>query len=241
MKIIQSKLLKNFSSISHCFTAKKNGNLAFHVGDIEKNVKDNHKILADIMRYNLNSVVHMKQIHSDVVHIVSENDNFENPPTCDALITNKKNIPLMVMVADCSPVILYDSEKSVIAVAHVGRAGAFQNILKNVIDTFVNYYNSNPADINVSVGASIGSCCYEVGEEIYDEAKTLHLEYAVDKKENSFYLNISKIIQSQLFECGISEENIEISQECTCCLKEDYYSYRAEKITGRFAGVVFLT
>lgn len=239
MKFSHSKLLNSFSDITHAFTTKKSGNLAFHVGDNKADVIANHKRLAGELGYDKNSLVYMKQIHSGIVHVVSEED-FSTPLICDALITDKKNTPLMVMAADCSPMLFYDKKKKVIAVAHAGRQGAFKNITKNVIDCFTDKFKSDIENIYVSVGASIGVCCYEVGAEIYEEAKELGLEYAVQPRNGSFYLDVGAILKTQLLTCKIKEENIEFSNECTCCSRDKYFSYRAQKETGRFAGVIFL-
>lgn len=228
-----------FVNLLHAFTTKECGNLAFHVGDKEQNVQNNHELLAKELGYDKSSLVHMKQIHSDIVHVIS-NEEFDTPPVCDALVTDKPNIPLMVMVADCSPVLFYDCEKNVIAVAHAGRQGAFKNIVKNVIETMKSRFGSEPKNIHVSIGASIGKCCYEVGEEIYDEAKTLGLEHALEQAKNSFYLDVSVILKEQLLGCGIKEEHLDISDDCTCCKTDTYYSYRAQRETGRFAGVLML-
>ncbi|MCD6190859.1 MAG: peptidoglycan editing factor PgeF [Sulfurimonas sp.] len=249
MKFYHSNLLNSFSNLTHCFTAKEGGvsngvysslNLAFHIEDDSEAVNKNHALLADKLNYNKKTLVHMKQIHSDIVHIVCSDDNFNNPPTCDALITDKQNIPLMVMVADCSPITFYDSIKKVIAVAHAGRQGAFKNIVKNVIDSFKSNYDSDAEDILVTIGASIGACCYEVGAEIYKEAKELGVEYSLNKKAGNYYLDISKILQTQLLEAGMKKENIELSRECSCCKNNKYFSYRADGTTGRFAGVIKL-
>lgn len=240
MKFYHSNLLNSFDNITHAFTTKDSGNLAFHVNDNELHVISNHELLAKELGYEKSSLIHMKQIHSDIVHVVDKNDNFENPPTCDALITNKPNTPLMVMVADCSPILFYDDEQKVIAVAHAGRQGAFKNIVKNVVDSFIEEFESDVNNIHVIIGASIGSCCYEVGKEIYDEAKELDLEYAIQKRDSSFYLDVSKILETQLLTCGIKKENIEFCNECTCCNHKKYNSYRADAKTGRFAGVLVL-
>ena len=240
MKFHYSNLLGSFSNLTHAYTTKKSSNLAFHVNDDENQVKLNHELLASELKYELKTLVRMKQIHSDIVHVVQESDNFSYPPTCDALITDRKNTPLMVMVADCSPILFYDSVKNIIAVAHAGRAGAFKNIVSNVIDSFRDNFSSDVKDIYVSTGANIKSCCYEVGYEIYEESKVLNLEYALDKKDNSYYLDIDKILKNQLLKCGIQKEHIEISAECTRCHSDKYFSYRADSKCGRFAGVLML-
>jgi len=249
MQITQTSLLNSFSNLTHCFTTKDGGvstkpysslNLAFHVKDDISSVKQNHSLLADKLNYNKETLVHMKQIHSDIVHIVTSDDNYKNPPTCDALITDKPNTPLMVMVADCSPILFYDPHKKVIAAAHAGRQGAFKNIVKNVIDSFKNSYKSNAEDILVTIGASIGECCYEVGVEINKEAKELNLEQSMTKRDSSYYLNVGTILKKQLLDSGIQEKHIEISQECSCCHNKKYFSYRADKTTGRFCGLIML-
>ncbi len=249
MQIIQSKLLNNFPELTHGFTTKDGGrslnpyvslNLAFHVGDDIINVNHNHTLLAQEMNYKKESLVHMKQIHSNIVKTATDKNNFENPLTCDALITNAKDIPLMVMVADCSPILFYDVKKRVIAVAHAGRAGAFKNIVQNVINSFSDIFHSNLADIVVSVGPSIGNCCYEVSEEILSEAKELGLDFAMSKRQESYYLDISSILKNQLLKAKIKAENIEFSDECSCCQNDKYFSYRAQNVTGRFAGIIYL-
>ncbi len=236
----QSKLLNKFSNLTHCFTTKENGNIAFHVNDDIKNVLSNHKRLSYTLNYNKDSLVYMKQIHSNIVHTVTSNDDFKNPQECDALITDRLNTPLMVMVADCSPILFYDNIQKVIAVAHAGRAGAFKNIVKNTLNKFTKEFDSNIKDIIVVVGANIKSCCYEIGVEVFIEAKGLNLEYSIDKKENSYYLDIDKIIKQQLLDLGINEKNIEFIDECTKCNSDKYYSYRTNAKCGRFSGIVKL-
>ncbi|MFT7859546.1 MAG: peptidoglycan editing factor PgeF [Sulfurimonas sp.] len=220
------------------FTDKQDGNLAFHVGDDRNAVVLRHKELANKHSYDHEKLVYMQQIHSDIVHEIEDGDYFENPPKCDALITDKKHIPLMAMAADCSPIIFYDPKQEVVAVAHSGRAGTFANITKNVIERFVEKFDSDVADIEVTVGASIGSCCYEVGKEIADEAEKLGLGFSIIKEGNSYYLDIPAILEKQFQELGVT--NYTFSQECTCCNTDRYYSYRGEGQTGRFAAVAEL-
>lgn len=240
MQFYHSNLLNSLTNLTHAFTTKDIGNIAFHVNDTIQNVNDKHIKLSKILDYNHNSLVYMKQIHSSTVHIVTDNDNFSNPHECDALITNKKNTPLMVMVADCSPILFYDARKKVIAVAHAGRQGAFKNIVHHTLESMKKNFHSSSEDIYVSIGPSIKSCCYEVGSEIYDEACQFNLDYALKNKNNHYYLDISKILKSQLLASNIKEVNIEISSECTCCKHDTYFSYRADVKTGRFCGLIML-
>jgi len=240
MKFYQSTLLNNYPNLIHRFSTREDGNLAFHVNDIRENVINAHDKLALSLSYKRQNLIHMKQIHSSLVHIVEENDNFDNPHKCDALITNRADTPLMVMVADCSPILFYDDKTKTIAVAHAGRAGAFKNIVQETLESFKKDFGANAADIIVSIGASIGVCCYEVGEEINAEASRVGLDYAMKKKGDSYFLNISKILQTQLLNAGVLLQNIEFNPDCTSCHNEKYFSYRANSKDGRFAGIISL-
>jgi YfiH family protein len=183
----------------------------------------------------------MKQIHScQVLHVNSTHD-FNHPPTCDALITNEKELPLMVMVADCTPVLLYDPTSQAIAAIHAGRAGAFGNIINNTITLMREKFQSEPDTLIAALGPSICQQCYEVNAQIYNEAKRLGYQSALVKEANRYYLHVNQILEQQLLGAGVARDNIEISRYCTSCHSDELFSYRTEaKRTGRQAGVIML-
>jgi hypothetical protein len=234
------KIFSKFPEILAFFTDKANENLAFHVGDDPSLVEIRHEVLACQSGYDCMSLVHMRQIHSDIVHIVSDEDSFTTPPECDALITDKRNTPLMVMVADCAPILFYDPKRKVIAVAHAGRAGAFNAIASKTVQRMEKEFRTKPKDLLVCIGAGISPCCYEVGQEIADEAHAKGFAYALQTKGEKYFLDINKILRTQLLGCGIDAKHLEISNKCTACDTKTYFSYRAEGKTGRFSGVLML-
>ncbi len=213
-------------------------NLALHVGDNPISVLRNREILAKKFDFYIDNLIYMDQTHSDNIQII--NDTFTNKQeNCDGIITNKPNIPLMVMVADCIPVLLFDREKKVIGAVHAGRNGTFKSISKKAVELMTKEFGSNPEDIIVSLGPSIHSCCYEVGENLADIAKKSFGKKYVLKRDGSFYLDLQILNFDQLKSVGVKEENIEISKICTSCDK-NYFSYRRDGVTGRFAGVIKL-
>jgi len=251
MQSIKSSLLSPYRQIVHTFTTRLDGvskppfdtnNLAFHVGDDAEDVIKNHRLLAKKLGYDPNRLVHMRQIHSDRVVIVDPaTDDFEHPPECDALITDEPGVPLMVMTADCTPVLLFDPVQNVIAVAHAGRAGALKGIVPKTIAQMQQRFASRRRDILVVLGPSIRSCCYEVGEEVAKEVTDAGFGYAVVKREDRFYLEVNAVIKRQLEETGISKEQIEDLEICNACKNETFFSYRADRQkTGRIAGVLML-
>jgi len=249
MKTIKSSLLSKHSNLLHAFTTKEGGfslapylsnNLAYHVDDKISSVNKNHSILATSLNYPQNKLVRMNQIHGNIILEVTKQHNYENIPSCDALITNQLNTPLMVMVADCIPILLYDPIQKAIGAIHAGRAGIFSEIIPLTISKMQKTYQSKSKDILISIGPSIHECCYEVGEEIKEEAYKQGYQYAIKEKNSSYYLDLLSIAKKQLQESQILENNIEISPYCTACNTDTFYSYRAEKKCGRFAGIIML-
>lgn len=228
--------LFNDQNIKACFTTKDDGNIAYHVvgKDQYTDVDKAREKLALTYGINISNLKYMDQVHGSDVVVVQDDQNLY---TCDALITNKKNTPLMIMSADCIGILFYDEVKKVIAVAHAGRNGTFLNISKNVILSMQNAFNSNPKDIQVVLGPSIQKCCYEVSLEMVDIVVTNFGEEFVDKRN----IDLQGINKKQLLECGLKEENIEISDICTKCDGDEYFSYRNDKNCGRFAGVIELS
>jgi polyphenol oxidase len=248
MKTVSPTLLSSFSDVSAAFTTRHGGiskppytsaNLAFHVGDNPKDVLKNHDLLADTLGYNRSQLIHMRQIHSDQIVIVDESLNFNTPPECDALITNRPNIPLMVMSADCTPILLYDPVHKAIGVVHAGRAGALNEILPKTILAMGLEFNTTPSDVNVVLGPSISGCCYEINSTIAEETKTKGYPEALRYENEKVFLNVNTILRMQLNRIGI--EKVEVIDECTACHHDRYFSYRADqRHTGRIAGVIIL-
>lgn len=219
--------------VFYTFTDENDGNLAFHVEDNEINVIKNRKNLALKLGYNYEDLVYMNQIHSANIIVVDENSP-KLVDNCDSIITRSKNLPLMVMVADCIPILMFDDKKGIIAAIHAGRNSTFLEISKKTAEVFIEKFSSNPEDINVVFGASIQKCCYEVSEDL---SKIVENSFGKKFVENN-YIDLQGINKKQLNDLGI--KNIEISNICTKCGDKPYFSYRKDKKTGRFAGIIIL-
>jgi hypothetical protein len=225
--------LHNQNNLLAIFTDISDENIAYHVTNDKYQVDIARENLAKKYNYDNKKLQYMEQIHSNIVKNISST---LNPQKCDALVTNKKNTPLMVMVADCIPILFYDHITKVIAVVHAGRAGTFGDISSNTIDKMVKDYNCKVQNIEVSLGASILKCCYEVSQELADETKKLFGEKFVSNKN----IDLQGINQQQLLNKGIKLENITISNICTKCSNRPYFSYRKDKNCGRFAGIIIM-
>ncbi len=184
-----------------------------------------------------NSVYLPLQRHTDNVQVLH---NDQEPKIADAVITNRMGILIGVQVADCVPILLYDKKRHIVGAVHAGWRGTAAGILKNTIKAMMDSFSSSPRDILVAFGPSIRWCCYGVGYEVIDaiEKITGKGEYYI-KRGDKYYLDLQSANKYQLLSMGVPTENIGLSDECTFCLPEKYFSYRfAKGATGRQYGLI---
>ncbi|MCH9814210.1 MAG: peptidoglycan editing factor PgeF [Epsilonproteobacteria bacterium] len=213
-------------------------NLALHVGDDLQKVLENRTLLAKRSDFLLENLIYMDQVHGARIEVI-DHCALNKINNCDALVTNQKNIPLMVMVADCIPILLYDPVKNVIGVAHAGRNGTFQEIAKKTVGCMIEQFDVSASKLLVYLGPSIHQCCYEIGSEIAAIVTDNFGEQYLRHNNESWYLDLQRMNIDQLLTVGVKEINIESSVVCSCC-DTDYFSYRREGVTGRFAGIMRL-
>lgn len=221
-----NKILKIFTDIN-------DGNLAYHVLDLKENVDKNRENLALKWGYKNEDLVYMNQTHGNNVVIVDENSP-KLIDNCDGIITNTKDLPLMVMVADCIPILFYDEKKGVIAAVHAGRNSTFLKIAEITIEKMIKNFGCFVGDICVEMGPSIQKCCYEVSDELLKIVKTSFGEqFCIGNN-----IDLQGINKMLLEKMGV--KNIKISSVCTKCSNEPYFSFRKNPKTGRFAGIIKL-
>lgn len=220
--------------IKQCFTNKDDGNIAYHVTKNKEEVDTNRLALSKKYGIDSSTMRYMEQTHGNNIHIVSK-DSPLLINDCDALITNIPNITLMVMVADCIPILLSDENKGVVAAIHAGRNSTFLKIASKTASIMIEEFGCSAKDIKATLGPSIGACCYEVSLELATIVKeSFGEEFVKDRNINLQAINIML-----LTELGIN--NITQSPICTKCSNENYYSYRLDKECGRFAGLITIT
>lgn len=227
--------------VRHGFSTREGGvsggcyssmNLRFHCDDTRENVLKNYEIIAATLGMDYKRLVLSKQVHEDIIHTATEADcgngiTRENAfASVDALITDKPNIPLVTLYADCTPVFFLDPNKRVIALAHSGWRGTVQRISAKVIEKMKTDYGSNPKDILTAIGPSIQIDHFEVGDEVAEIfLKEFGKETAV-KYGEKYHVNMQKAIKIQLTQAGVKEENIDDCGICTYCHSDLLFSHR---------------
>jgi polyphenol oxidase len=210
------------------FTAK--GNTSFNINTDEG--INNIRRIKEL--FSLDDMAYVKQIHSDKIHIYDGNTVF-----ADAIITDKDNIALGVLTADCVPVIIVDSENNATAAVHSGWKGTYLEITRETIKKMKEVYGSRAESLKIFIGPHIKQCCYEVGQEVQEKFMEKGYPYTVIIKENR--LSLENCIINQCLEAGVLINNITTLDCCTCCSEKlSFFSYRKNKDTGRMLSIVYL-
>jgi len=200
-------------------------NLASHVGDDPADVELNRAKL----RERVGEFAIMSQVHGDKVVVLDELP--ADVPVADALITANPNLALVVMVADCIPLLL-KSEKLVAAV-HVGRAGLINSI---ALKTIAKMRALGAIQISGSIGPAICGSCYEVPQELHDEVTSLHPLASSKTRTGTPALDLPKALIAAL-----AYVNVPVGISAGCTLEDDNsFSYRRNQVTGRQGGVIKL-
>ena len=226
-KILKSDFIENafFTTREICICDKGE--------DDNFQVKNNIKLLENYLQKKLVSPV---QTHSANIDTVKPS-RFDYPNT-DSLILTNKSQAIFLNFADCTPIILYDEEQNIGAVAHAGWRGTVAKISQKTVKKMISEYNSKPQDIAAVIGPAICAKCYEVGADVYSV-----FDHSFDSKNcgqgQKFHIDIKEINAKQLAEVGI--EKIDVCPYCTCCDNEYFFSYRKENgTTLRHSAVLYL-
>jgi polyphenol oxidase len=241
--------------VVHAFTCRMHGqsditvnglNMALHVGDDKDKVLANRHKVAAALNFDLTKATTCAQVHgTHIVSVTEKNmgsgaaDFAETIGEADGLVTNMKQVPLMLFYADCVPVILIDTKGEAIAVVHAGWRGSVGDIAAKAVDIMINKYGALAENIVVTLGPSIGACCYEVDETVWKAAPKYH-DCFEPTTLGHWHLNLWQVNRKQLEEKGVWANNILCANVCTSDNKELFFSYRAEKgKTGRLAAIAY--
>ena len=223
--------------------APYNFSLALHTKEEPNQILQNRDSLKQNFP-NMSFVV-ANQTHSSNIHIVTKKEEIgwqkaeDAIANCDALITNIPNVMLTILTADCVPILLLDPKQKVVSAIHAGWKGTKEEIVFKTVKKMQKEFNSNPNDIIAGVAPSIGKCCYEVDWNVAQHFKDI--ESAYSKVGEKYMLDLPYINKTQLLKAGVKEENIELSNVCTACDVEHYFSYRKENgCSGRFMSMIGL-
>jgi len=247
----ESQIVHFVSTRNHSWPSSTKNNFTIGLNGVIENEKVllNRKELAEQLGISPATFVFASQVHGIRVAIVKDEDRgkgaFDRASylcDVDAMVTNCRGICLVTQAADCVPILFYDPIKKVIGAVHAGWKGTVAKIPSEMVRVFISEYGSNPSDIIVGIGPSIGSCCYEIGSEVVELVKEafgscdgLILE---NDKFTKPVFDLWEANRRTLIDSGIIPENIELAGLCTKCNSNSFFSARAGD-KGRFgAGIM---
>jgi len=245
--------------VKHLFTTRIGGvspepfnnlNLGRKTGDSAENLEENFERISKVLDSSIESFVFSNQVHGTNIEIVKGKDKEVNTDKSldeagvDGLLTDLPGLVLCTFYADCVPIFYLDKVKKVVGLAHGGWRGTVDKIAGKMVDKMVEHYSSKPEDIIVGIAPSIGSCCYEVGNDVYEKFNKNFTKVENMMKpisEGRWQLDLWEANKMALKEKGILCRNITISGICTSCNSQEFFSYRKDNgRTGRMAAIIQL-
>lgn len=147
----------------------------------------------------------------------------------DALSVSRRNLPVAVLVADCLPIALAAPAEQILVVVHAGWRGLAAGILSRAIAEF-----ETTSGVLAAIGPAIGPCHYEVGDDVASAVASGAYAGAITERRNGhLYLDLPRTAVESFRAAGI--RRIEVSELCTACLPDRFFSHRRDGVTGRQA------
>lgn len=211
-------------------------NLALHVNDDPYRVQQHRMhLLEEFSSFGVNKITWMTQTHSTICHTVNEQLPFFALEG-DGLVTQIQNHALMMMTADCLPIVLGNEASTEVANLHAGWRGLAHGVVENTISTM----QTQPTW--AWLGAAISQPCFEIGAEVKDAfcSKYFELESAfiAGKQSEKYHADLYAIARFILKKHGVL--NILGGDQCSYTQADEYFSYRREAKAGRMATFVFM-
>ncbi len=231
--------------VKHIFSTRLGGvstgqfatmNTSFSGGDDFLAVEENYRRLCDAADINIENLVLSRQTHTNNVRIVTKKDcktGYTRPSfnDVDGLITNQPGVALVTQYADCTPLLFCDPVKRVCATSHAGWRGTVSQIGKVTVEKMVNEFGCDPSNIIAAIGPCICKDCYEVDMPVLEAFANSGIDingvFCEGRDENHFMLDLVRANKNILLSAGVLEENIDISDICTCCHADELHSHRA--------------
>lgn len=207
-------------------------NLGGHVGDDAVSVETNRTALAAQLGLPRQQLLFVNQVHGDQVAVVSA-PWAGLAPNADAMVTRETGLALAVLVADCVPVLLHNARAGVVAAVHAGRPGMVAEV---VLRTVERMRGLGASEVSAVVGPSVCGRCYEVPAPLADEAATVAPSSRTRSWTGTLAIDVAAGVVEQLVGADVAVTWV------PGCTREhdDLYSYRRDRVTGRFAGIVLL-
>ena len=246
--------------VKHAFSTRIGGvsegifstmNLSFSRGDDHTCVTENYRRICSAIGVDYKKCVISKQTHTTNIRIVTEEDigkgivKSRDYDDVDGLITNIPGVTLVTQFADCVGLLFYDPVKKVIASSHAGWRGTVGKIGEKTVNMMCEHFGCNTDDICVGIAPSIGPCCFEVDSPVAEEfmkMQGIDLSSVIKNDGNGkYHIDLWLANYLTLITSGVKQENISVTDLCTKCHPDVFFSHRAtEGKRGNLAAFICL-
>ena len=242
--VLSCDLLTRSGGVAHGFSTRLGGvsqdfcaglNLGYNRGDDPACVRENFRCFCSAIGADEAGLVKTRQVHRDHVQPVTAADAGMDliapaPWETDGLVTDVPGLCLTVFSADCVPVLLYDPVRRCIAAVHSGWRGTALSIAVRAVEGMANDYGCDPGHILCAIGPAIGRCCFETHDDV-PQAMTAALgglaaPFLDALPGGKFRVDLKGIIRSTLLQAGLDPAHIQVSDHCTACRRDLYWSHR---------------
>ncbi|MFC7372091.1 peptidoglycan editing factor PgeF [Fictibacillus iocasae] len=227
-------------------------NMGFHVNDNPETVRTNRTIVSAELNIPADCWTGSEQVHQAHIHKVSAKDagfgsmDYESAiKMTDGLYTAEQDVFLTSLYADCVPLYFYNHRKKLAGLAHAGWKGTALDIGGQMVKRWADDEGAEVQDIMAAIGPSIGPCCYEVDDYVMSRMTEVlgnkANRAAAPAGEGKYMLDLKEANRQLLISSGIREENITVSNFCTSCRNDLFFSYRKDGgVTGRMMSYIML-
>lgn len=228
--------------IVSAFSMRQDGNMSLSYGDTRQSLGNRKKFLS-VIGVDYRDLICAKQMHGKNVTYVRQADkgrgalDYDNSISdTDGFLTDKKNIPIAILTADCLSVFIYDPARPAVGILHAGWRGTEKNICGQGISLMREKFGSKPDELVVGFGPSIRACCCKVENDFKS-----NFPFGLICREDGLFLDIALINTRQLLDCGVKEGNIFDPELCTFSQYKDFFSFRKEaESAGRMISVIMI-
>ena len=241
----------------HAFTTRFGGvsegelaslNLGTNRGDAPENVRENYRRVCALFGVGEDEAAVTNQVHKNGVRVVTGADRHSClspvPYEADGIVTASTGLPLFCFTADCVPVLLWDGQGRAAGAVHCGWRSTVSDVLGNAVRAILALGAEIP-ELRAAIGPAIGPCCFETDDDVPD-AVTAWLGGDTEglfrrRADGKTLVDLKGANARRLTQLGVPEAQIDISEECTFCCHEKYWSHRYTKgRRGSQASVIML-